>query len=160
MTNAKSLNGRKRLQVSFEQPSKTEQVYKDECSIDFIISNYVKTGIDPREGRKMSYVDCTKVSDFQTAQQLVADTKTMFYSLPAEVRDEFKTIDNYLGYVSDPANLKDCYERNLIDQSTVDRKDIYPDEWIPPVEDKASEGTVSIPQEATKTAEKPATTDS
>lgn len=111
----------------FKKPSKTEQCYKDECNIDFIISNFVRTGQDPTQGKQMSYVDCTQVKDFQAAQELVAATKSMFYSLPSQVRDEFKTVDNYLEYVSNPKNLKDCYERNLIDRSTVDEFDVYPE---------------------------------
>lgn len=129
MTKFKTLYDYEQVSISFEQPSLTEQSYKDECDIDFIISNFVKTGIDPREGRKMSYVDCTQVKDFQAAQQLVADTKSMFYSLPAEVRDEFQTVGGYLEYVSNPENLKDCYERDLIDKTTVDEKDVYPEKY-------------------------------
>ena len=120
----------KDVSITFEQPSLTEQSYKDECSIDFIIDNFVKTGIDPTDGRSMNYVDCTSVQDFQSAQNLVADTKSIFYALPSAVRDEFKTVDNYLSYVSNPANLRDSYERNLIDRSTVDLKDVYPEQYV------------------------------
>ena len=119
----------KDVSITFNEPSLTEQCYKDECSIDFIVANYVKTGIDPNEGKKMSYIDCTTVQDFESAQNLIAETKSMFYDLPATIRDEFQTIDNYLEYVSNPANLKDSYERNLIDQSSVDLKDVYPERY-------------------------------
>lgn len=123
---------RKIVQQDFKLPSKTEQSYKDECNIDFIISNFVKTGIDPREGRQMSYVDCTQVKDFQSAQNLIAETKSMYYALPSEIRDEFKTVDKYLEYVSNPENLKDCYERGIIDPSSVDEKDVYPEKFVQP----------------------------
>lgn len=123
---------RKRIQQEFKLPSRTEQSYKDECDIEFIISNFVKTGIDPREGRKMSFVDCTQVKDFNDAQNLIAETKSMFYSLPPEIRDEFQTVDGYLEYVSNPANLKDCYERGIIDPDSVDEKDIYPEKFVEP----------------------------
>lgn len=147
---------RKRVSMSFSQPSLTEQSYKDECDIDFIISNFVKTGIDPNEGKKMSFVDCTQVKDFQDAQNIVAETKSMFHSLPAVVRDEFGTVENYLEYVSNPQNLKDCYERELIDPSSVDVKDVYPEKYIE--QPKVVESPVVEPSVVPPTTEKVDTT--
>ena len=75
----------KQVGLKCSEPSLTEQCYKDECSIDYIINTIAKTGIDPREGSMMSYQDCTTVKSFEDAQNLVAETKSMFYSLPPAI---------------------------------------------------------------------------
>lgn len=118
---------RKRVSVGFTQPSLTEQDKKNECDINYIINNFVKTGINPTAGRQMSYVDCTSVPKFEEAQLIVANTLSMFEALPANERDNFGTVQKYLEYVSNPDNLKDCYERGLIDKDSVDIKDVYPE---------------------------------
>lgn len=105
--------------VTFETqgPSLTVQDCKDECDINYIIESYVKRGIMPPQGG--SYIDCTTVQDYETACQLVAECKTNFETLPLKYREEFKTVENYLAYISNQDNLKDCLDKGLIDKATV-----------------------------------------
>lgn len=106
-----------RVSISTEGPSLTTQDAKDECDINYIIESYVKRGIVPPNAG--SYLDCTSVADYETACLLVAEAKSNFESLPLKFREEFKTIENYLAYLNDEKNLKDCIDRGLIDKSTV-----------------------------------------
>lgn len=67
----------------------TEQSHKAECDINNIMARYTKTGtlehVRKYEGQ---YLDLP-ADDFQTAQQKVADAKTMFEELPSQVRRHF-----------------------------------------------------------------------
>lgn len=122
-----------RHQVKFEGISLTDQSFKQECDIGFIIENFVKTGTAPDSS--MSFVDCTTVQKFEDAMQIVAEAKSNFEQLPSSIRDEFKTVTNYLSYISNPANLKDSYERGLIDRSTVNLEAVYPELYHPTIQE-------------------------
>lgn len=125
-------NGKnKRVEKDFLKPSLTDQSFQQECDIGYVIENCLKTGQVP-EGPTASYLDCTCVSDYQAAMQTVAQCRSDFECLPSKIRDEFKTVENYLEYISKPENLKDCYERKLIDISSVTEdvlKQIYPERY-------------------------------
>lgn len=122
---------KKKVVQKFELPSMTDQSYKDECDLGFIIENYVKKGI-PLPDSSMNYVDCTTVQEFQDAQMLVAEAKSNFEQLPSKERDRFKTVENYLEFISNPSNLKESYEKNFIDRSSVSLEDVYPERYTQP----------------------------
>lgn len=105
-----------RVKFEFTYPSQLEDA-KQECDLSFIIENYVKTGMLPT--KQASYIDCTTVPMYEEAMQIVAEANSNFEALPAKIRDEFKTVENYLNYVSDEKNLSDCINRGLIDKATV-----------------------------------------
>lgn len=128
-------NQSKRYSKIFTKPSLTDQSFKDECNIDFIISNFVRTGQVPESS--MNFIDCTTVQQFEEAQMLVAEAKSNFEQLPAKVRSEFKNVQGYLEYISNPANLKDSYERGFIDRGSVSLFDVYPDVYAS-IKDDAS----------------------
>lgn len=125
-------NGFQRSVVKkFKKPSLTDQSFKQECDIGYIIESCLRTGQVP-QGPSASYLDCTSVSDYQTAMQVVAQCKSDFECLPSKIRDEFKNVENYLEYIGNPSNLKDCYERGLIDPSSVTEdvlKQLYPERY-------------------------------
>lgn len=116
-----------RVSIKFENPSLTDQSFKQECDIGFIIENFVKTGTQPDS--TMNFMDCTTVKSYEESMQLVAEANSNFENLPAKIRDEFKTVTNYLAYISDVKNLKDSYERGLIDRGSVDLADVYPEQY-------------------------------
>ena len=97
--------GNERVQYSTIGPSLTDQSFKQDCDIGFIIENFVRTGELPQS--TMSYVDCTTVPMYEEAMQIVAEANSNFEQLPAKIRDEFKTVSNYLEYISNPDNLLD-----------------------------------------------------
>ena len=76
----------------------TEQHHKKSCDINSIVAKYQKTGlVDHINKHEAKYGDVSGY-DYKTAQDLVAEQKTIFYELPSQVRAEF---DN------DPANYLD-----------------------------------------------------
>lgn len=118
----------KKVSQTFLKPSLTDQQFKQECDIGFIVENYAKLG-KSFENTNANYFDCTQVQDYQSAQLLVAECKSNFEMLPSKDRDRFKTVENYLEFISNQANLKESYEKGYIDRSTVDIADVYPERY-------------------------------
>lgn len=120
-----------RVQHDFLLPSLTDQSFKQECDIGYIIENCLRTGQVP-QGPTSSYIDCTQVSDYQSAMQLVAQCKSDFASLPSKERDRFGTVEGYLEFISNRDNLKECYEKGYINRDSVSEdvlKTLYPERY-------------------------------
>lgn len=112
-----------------DKPSLTDESFADECDISLIIERYKVHKIPPRTV-DIAYGYSPTVEDIQHAQMLLAETKSNFEGLPSKIRDEFgNNVENYLAYISDKANLKDCYERGLIDRSSVSIETVYPERY-------------------------------
>ena len=95
-----------RCSLTFEKCSLTEQDHKDECDIGKIIASYVRTGQLPPQSQP-SYIDCTDVQDYETAQMLIAEVNSQFNSLPAVDRERFVNVKNYLNILANPENLRE-----------------------------------------------------
>lgn len=128
---------RERTSLTFEEPSLTEQDFKDECDIGKIIESYVRTGQLPAQSQP-SYIDCTQVQDYESAQMLIAEVNSQFNSLPATDRERFVNVKNYLNFVANPDNLRECYEKNYINRDTVDIAQVYPERYQPEVKKPVS----------------------
>lgn len=97
-------DGSLRVSLHFNEPLLTEQSHKDACDINKILERYAKTGslpvyadLVPKSG------DFTNVTDFHTAQCLVADAVSMFNDLSAEIRLSFDhDPGKFLAAVDDP----------------------------------------------------------
>ncbi len=122
-------NSCSRVSFTFEKSSLTEQDHKDECDIGKIIESYVKTGQLPPQSQP-SYLDCTQVQNYEEAQMLIAEVNSQFNSLPAVDRERFVNVRNYLDFIANPENLRECYERNYINRDTVDIADVYPERFV------------------------------
>ena len=55
----------------FTKPSITDQQFKQECDIGFIVENYAKLG-KTFDNTNINYVDCTTVQDYQDSKLLFA----------------------------------------------------------------------------------------
>lgn len=95
--------------------SLTEQAHKDQCDINSILHDYTRTGfMRHAQNNAGRYDDVTSV-DFQHAQNVVAQTKTMFETLPSEIRQEFgQDVSKFLDYVQNPENGKELAQRGIL----------------------------------------------
>lgn len=110
-----------------DKPSLTDESFKDECDISLMIERFKVNKIPPRTVN-IAYGYSPSVEDLENAKYIMAETKSNFEALPAKIRDEFgNDVSNYLSYISDKSNLQDCYERGLIDRSSVSLEMVYPD---------------------------------
>lgn len=133
----------KDVSIDFTEPSLTDESFKQECDLGFIVENYVSKGL-PLPTSTFNYADCTTVAQYEDAMQIVAEAKSNFEQLPSKDRDRFKTVEAYLEFISNPENLKESYEKNYIDPSSVDLSDIYPEQYSKTLNQVVSEN-VDVP---------------
>lgn len=121
--------GKTIFQPKSDKPSLTDESYKQECDIDFIISNFVQRGIEPPE-HQVDYGKQYTSEDFIKSMEMVAEVKSAYECLPAIEKERFNnSVTNYLDFISDPKNLKESYEKGYINPDSVDVSDIYPDRF-------------------------------
>lgn len=79
------------VKVTFTKPSLTEQSHRKECNINLIIDRYKRTGIlgGIDQARELFFGDFTEVGSFHDVQNVIADAREKFFSLPSNVRESF-----------------------------------------------------------------------
>ena len=98
-------------------PSLTEQTHKEACDINNIITKATANPMllaDPAPDRKV-FRDFSSGDDYLELQNRLCEARSMFYDLPAELRDHFehdpaKVID----FVADPNNALEAHDMGLI----------------------------------------------
>lgn len=90
---------------SSDQPSMTQQQFKDECDINTIAKNFGLTGQVPTAVYAPTYGDFTDIEDFQGALHAIQAATDAFYELPASVRERFQhRPDALVAFCSDARN--------------------------------------------------------
>lgn len=104
-----------------EKPSMTDQDKKQECDLNFIIQNYVRQGKElPYAHAQYGDISRLSLKDYQDAMLLTAEMKSNFEELPAKEREKFhNNVSEYVDYISNYNNLRDCLDRKLIDIESV-----------------------------------------
>lgn len=86
------------------EPSLTQQHFKDECDINTVLAKFVKTGVLDNIGPG-SFADVSELGDYREALGVLADAESAFASLPSAIRKRFDNDPaNYLDFVHNPAN--------------------------------------------------------
>lgn len=97
-----------------EEPSLTDQQFKDETDVNKILMKYIKNGlqIPPLTGQ---YLDLTQLPDFREAQDIVLRGQEAFMSLDAHLRARFNNDPaQMLQFLDDPANAEEAVKLGLI----------------------------------------------
>lgn len=107
---------RKRVSITFTEPSQTQQSFKDQSDINKMIEKFTQTGeLPPGVGRDPVYQDVSQIPDFTTCQLKVKQAEEAFQALPAKLRAKF---DNdpakCLKWASDPNNFKSAQDLGLV----------------------------------------------
>lgn len=94
--------------ITFTEPSLTEQAHKDDCDIAIILKRYQQTGvIEHNNALQGSYDEYPDPIDFHEAQNIIAQAKSMFETVPSKIRRDF---DNdpakFLAFVQDEQNIE------------------------------------------------------
>lgn len=102
-----------------DEPSMTQQQFKDEADINNIMARYQKTGVlvDPltQTTRKPMFDDFSELGDFRDHQQAVIDAQEMFMQLPSRLRARFQNDPaELLQWLSNPANKEEAMELGLM----------------------------------------------
>jgi len=92
----------------------TESHHKASTSVRAIHDIYRKTGQLPAPRPGLAYRDMTVVPDFQTAMNVIAESRSSFQQLPAALRAKFdNNPDKFVSFVHDPRNLDDLVALGL-----------------------------------------------
>lgn len=96
-------------------PTLAQQNFADECDINTIVNNFIRSGELPDESSKPSFGDFSRsIDNFHDAMNLIADANAAFYDLPANIRSRF---DNnpakYVDFFENPRNQAEAIELGL-----------------------------------------------
>lgn len=96
-------------------PSLTQQNFKNECDINFIMKRWEKTGeLTHVRSNAPSYGDFSNLGDYQSSLNVVLAAQEAFDSLPAVVRNRFSNDPAmFVEFVQDPSNADAIVELGL-----------------------------------------------
>lgn len=106
----------KKAGIEFNEPSMTEQHFKDECDINTIIAKYRQTGVMPAGNRQPLFGDFAEFpTDLQSSMKMYDEAQYRFLQLPSEIRKEFDNDPSkLLSWLQNPANHDKAVEYGLI----------------------------------------------
>ncbi|AJK28258.1 putative minor capsid protein [Eel River basin pequenovirus] len=145
-----------RVRLPFETTGKslTQQNFRGETDINFIMKKYEKHGVIEHLNRYAGdYSDVTGVQDYQTSLNQVMAAQEMFMSLPASIRGRF---DNdpaqFLAFATDGENVDEMRNLGLMEPERPEEAAGGPPEQPP----ATSDGNQPVPtQPAPVSSEEP-----
>jgi phage internal scaffolding protein len=91
----------------------TEQHHTDECNVNTILANYMKTGVIPPLDPNAQYGDLSDF-DYQSMQNQIANANSLFEQLPENVKYRFGNEPyRFLNFVQDEKNYDELVEMGL-----------------------------------------------
>lgn len=107
--------------VSFKEPSLTQQQFKQESDINYIVERSAETGYltDPfvKPSRLPMYGDYSDIPDFISANNIMTQAQEDFMKLPSKLRKEFDNDPNkFLQFMSSEGNLERAIELGLCEK--------------------------------------------
>lgn len=103
-----------------EDPSLTQQQFKEEADINTIVDRFMKSGVLPSPSVMPQYVDFEGVFDYQTAMNVIRAADENFMRLDAKIRARFNNSpQQFLEFFANPENTEEAIRLGLaIPQST------------------------------------------
>ena len=94
--------------------SLTQQQFREESDINFIVDRFMKTGHIPSPVSMPQYIDYEGVFDFQSAMNVVRQADENFMRMDAKVRSRFhNSPQEFLEFFADPANAEEAVRLGL-----------------------------------------------
>lgn len=108
-------NGNIKVQTINDQPSKTQQQFKDQCDINLIMKKYRETGqISHLKQNRGQFLDVSNIPSYQEALNTVISAQNSFQSLPSDVRKKFgNDPQNMIDFLSDNSNDTEAIKLGL-----------------------------------------------
>jgi len=102
------------------EPSMTQQHFKEDADINTIVERFGITGKLPDDLRQPVAGDYEDVVDFHTAMNAVLAAKAEFMKLPGNIRAYFEhDPQKYLEFFDDPNNREEAQRLGLLRENTV-----------------------------------------
>lgn len=99
--------------LAFERPSMTRQSDAVGTDIGLLVKRYRETGIVPPTPVPPKFGDFKDAPDFSTLMQRIVQARESFEALPSKLRSRFVTMENFVAFCSDPANVEEMVKLNL-----------------------------------------------
>jgi len=97
-----------------DDPSLTQQQFKEEADINTIVDRFLKSGVLPTAATMPQYVDYEGVFDFQSAMNVVRRADENFMRLDAKVRARFNNSPQaFLEFFANPENADEAIRLGL-----------------------------------------------
>lgn len=124
----KAATRRRPHSISFEGVrSLTQQKFKDECNVNYIVDQFARTGRLPRFLGEPRY-GYAPALDFREALELVMSQEEFFNELPSGVRQRFNNDPlELLSFVENPDNLEEARQLGLAKGETKQEKPVEPE---------------------------------
>lgn len=109
------LNDRKRVYTDNKQPSKTDQQYKDDTDVNYILNKYAKTGqLSHVNQVRGQYADVSEIPDLHSALQKVKLADEAFMQLSSAIRKRFNNQPAVMvEFLQDPKNNEEAIKLGL-----------------------------------------------
>ena len=109
--------------LACEEPSLTQQHFKDETDINNILRQFNITGLLPEAPLSPRYGDFTGIVDYHTALNAVIAAEDDFMALPAHLRARFQNDpENLINFLNDESNKDEAIQLGLIDQKLIENE--------------------------------------
>lgn len=106
---------RVRVQTHPDGDSLTEQCFKDDCDVNYIMKRFSAIGQAPKFAKQqLQFGDFSDVKTYQEAIQLSIDAENEFMRLPADLRFRFgNDAGNFIQWFDDETNFDECVKLGL-----------------------------------------------
>lgn len=104
--------------ITFTEPTRTQQHFRDECDINKVVERALRTGDATlfTTTQRAEYYDCTAFESYQASIDYVRDVEDDFDSLPSKTRKFFgNSVENYVSFMSDPRNAAQAVKLGLLE---------------------------------------------
>lgn len=102
-----------------DEPTMTQQQFKDECDINTILERFGVTGELPTLIRQPLTEDFVEAFDFQTSMNAIREATNAFNEMPAKVRARFGNDPaEFIKFFEDPENEAEARKLGLMNPKT------------------------------------------
>lgn len=111
-----SKTGKTKVITVNEEPTKTQQSYRDMVNINKIMKKYKETGMITHLNSKTGiYADLTSLPSYEESLQAVITAQNAFMDLPADLRSRFQNDPQQLiSFLADVNNKEEAIKLGLI----------------------------------------------
>ena len=115
--------------LACEEPSLTQQHFKDETDINNILRQFNITGLLPESPLSPRYGDFTGIVDYHSALNAVIAADSEFEALPAQSRARFNNNpEELINFLDKPENLDEAISLGLVDKKSLEKEAIIAQE--------------------------------
>lgn len=109
--------------VACEEPSLTQQQFKDETDINNILRQFNITGLLPEAPLSPRYGDFTGIVDYHSALNAVIAAEDGFMALPADLRARFQNDpEQLINFLDNPDNKAEAIKLGLVDEKFIENE--------------------------------------